>query len=355
MRTLVAIPTYNNHLSGYSIKDTLSGLVKQTCKDFKVLVVYKPSASDGTKEIVDSYRGMLDIEICLQDTGYFEEAMNSVFRVSKDYQLLLTLDDDAVPSSEWLAQHLALHQTFDKFGALGGRLVPTSRPFPIRHSILTRIVRQVIGYHRPLCNEFADYFVFINDMGLMNYPNPTLSTHFPSDIENWDEILSHFTFLPSIGFVGANSSFKTKYLNGFSLPEATIGGIGNEDVLATYIVKQGARTAIVNACTATHHDRESLARAKTDATLFRISLELAVLPYQVNYHQTINLRRLRAYRSILRSYATVKQALVFTASLKGLTISTRAISENWEPSKVRDAIKNCMVEFNQKHPSKTLA
>ncbi len=344
LRTLVAIPSYNNGLSGYSITNSLDGLVNQTQKDFSVLVVYRPSPSDKTMDIVDSYRGKLDIKVVIQDSGYIEEAMNRIYEVARDYHILLTLDDDATPANQWVSQHLFLHQSFDKLGALGG-IVSPSHSSPPKHGLATRFVRRVIGFNVPLFDEFSDYFNFINDMGLDVETNPSLINRFSKHNAGWDAILDQSVLLLSVGIGGANSSVKTKHLEGFRLPGATVRGIGYEQALWTYLTKQGVKTAIVNCCAVYHLERESLSRARTNSAIFETSLENYIRPYLVNLSKTINQRRLGNYRFLLRSYASVKQTLVSRAYLQGLDIALMAIQEGWRPSKVRDAIIDSAAKY----------
>ena len=46
MRILVSIPTFNNSRFGYTIRRTLEALVGQSFRDFRVLIVYRPSPGD---------------------------------------------------------------------------------------------------------------------------------------------------------------------------------------------------------------------------------------------------------------------------------------------------------------------
>ncbi len=345
MRTLVTIPTYNNGHFDYSIKDTLDGLVKQTYKKFSVLVVYKPSPSDNTRDIVDNYRGKLGIEIVIQETGYFEEALNIIYKVAKDYDFLLTLDDDSIPSNEWVTQHLSLHQTFDNIAAIGGGTYSIDDTLlPPNHNILMRTIRRAIGYQQPLYGQFVNYFTFINDMGLLVPTNSDFVRQLPDNIVSWNKVFEHFMLLLSIGFAGANSSYKAKYLDGFELPGATLRGLGNEAALATYFTKQGVKCAVVNSCTILHRERESLSRARSDEVQYAVSLENHVMPYLINCYEAVNHARLGAYRSLLQLYAPIRRTMLSRAYLQGLTISEKAIEEAWKPAKVRDAIRNCILD-----------
>jgi len=89
-------------------------LVGQSYRDFRVLVVYKPSSGDGTLDVVDEFRDRLDIEVRIQGDGFFEEAMNEIFKVATDYDITLTTDDDAIPTKTWIQDHLQYHKNHEK-------------------------------------------------------------------------------------------------------------------------------------------------------------------------------------------------------------------------------------------------
>ena len=72
---------------------TLEALASQSFRDFRVLIVYKPSPGDKTLDVIDEFRDRLDIEVSIQSEGFFEEAMNIIFEVSRDYDITLTTDD----------------------------------------------------------------------------------------------------------------------------------------------------------------------------------------------------------------------------------------------------------------------
>jgi len=100
-KILVGIPTYNNSKFNYSIAQTLEALANQTIRDFHVLIVYKPSLNDRTLDVIDEFKDRLNIEVKIQNDGFFEEAMNIIFETSRDYDITLTTDD-AIPSETWI-------------------------------------------------------------------------------------------------------------------------------------------------------------------------------------------------------------------------------------------------------------
>jgi len=102
VRVLVGLPSFNNGAFGYTIRRTLGVLADQSYRDFRVLVVYKPSSGDGTLDVVDEFRDRLDIEVRIQGDGFVEEAMNEIFKAAVDYDITLTTDDDAISTKTWI-------------------------------------------------------------------------------------------------------------------------------------------------------------------------------------------------------------------------------------------------------------
>ena len=76
MRVLVGLPTFNNGASGYTIRRTLETLAGQSYRHFRVLVIYKPSPSDGTLDLVYEFSDKLDIGVRIQGDGFVKETMN---------------------------------------------------------------------------------------------------------------------------------------------------------------------------------------------------------------------------------------------------------------------------------------
>ena len=82
MRILVGIPTFNNSRFGYTIRRTLEALANQSFRDFRVLIVYKPSPGDRTLDVVDEFRDKLDIEVKIQNKG-LREVRNKLIKLNE--------------------------------------------------------------------------------------------------------------------------------------------------------------------------------------------------------------------------------------------------------------------------------
>jgi len=189
MRVLVGLPTFNNGASGYTIRGTLGALVDQSYRDFKVLVVYKPSPGDRTLDVVDEFRDRLDIEVRIQSDGFVENAMNEIFKAAVDYDITLTTDDDAIPTKTWIQDHLQFHRNHEKIGITQGIVssqIQNNEDHTFSLFILRRFLGYLIGFYKPLIKELYGYRTIINDMGLFACTNCELS------IEKHDYI--HFVY-----------------------------------------------------------------------------------------------------------------------------------------------------------------
>jgi len=343
MRLLVAIPTYKNFSSGYTIAKTLNGLVQQNIKDFRLLIVYKTYPLDKTLDIIDNYKDRLEIEITKQKDGYVEEAMNLIFNISRDYDIVLTLDDDTIPCNTWIDEHIYLHKCFNRVGLITGLLEPFVNVH--RKNQIIEKIYNIWGYYKPLYSEFKYYLTYINDMGLSVDFNPLIVRPYDRHIDNLREILEQSIFTLSAGAIGANMSFKGKTVENFTLPGATLRGIGYEQVFVTHLIRQGFQSAIANCCRVKHLERKSLSRMEDIYGDFAIGLETYVQPYSINIYEKINTKKLKLFNQILRLYAKWRHTIYSEAVFKGLTIAIKAIEEEWKPNTVRDAIYQVFGEF----------
>ena len=107
MNISVIIPTYNG---ANKIHRALKALSNQSYSKFGVIVIIDGSI-DNTKEIIVNNKSILDIEIIEQTNGGRSVAKNIGAEIAKD-GLLIFLDDDMIPSENFIAEHLKHHQLF---------------------------------------------------------------------------------------------------------------------------------------------------------------------------------------------------------------------------------------------------
>jgi len=341
VRVLVGLPSFNNGAFGYTIRGTLEALVNQSFRDFRVLVVYKPSPGDRTLDVVDEFRDRLDIEVRIQGDGFVEEAMNEIFKAATDYDITLTTDDDAIPTKTWIQEHIQFHKNHEKIGITQGIVSSQIRnnedhTFPSLY-ILMRFLGYSIGFYKPLIKELYGYRTIVNDMGLTACANCELG------IEKHD-------YIHTLYISGVNMSFKSgSLIDGFALPGYTRRGLDYESLLALHFIRQGLHSAIFNRGFIEHLERESLSRPKSKVSRFMIAIEHALLPYGVYYYGfKINMRRLKLYERLVKLYSKLSRATIWRAYAIGLNLAIEAIENDYEPREARRRLHETEQEAKNK-------
>jgi len=319
----VAIPTYKNF--GLTIGYTLKALTMQTYKDFRVLIVYKPYPGDNTLNIIDEFKERLDIDILIQSNGYFEEALNIIYS-NADSNILILTDDDSIPSSTWLEEHIKLHLRYPKVGVIGGEVIEE----PSNSYYKKRLVHRILRFHKPLLDVLKSYESFLNDMGLWVYRYRPL---------NQGEIRK------TMYVTGVNMSVKRAIYRDFQLPCYTIRGLHNELLLGLYSILKGFHVMHYKGAYIEHLARESLSRTTNSSALKELLLENSLTPYGVSrYYKKINLQKLKFYKLYLQSLKKLLRMLkkkigpYMEITPIGLEITLKAIKENKDPKWVRDKL-----------------
>ena len=327
MRVLVAIPTYRNASTGYVIRSTLKALCDQTLGGFRVLVVYKPSPGDRTLDIVDEYKDKLDIEVRVQQSGFFEEAMNEIFRVSEEYDLTIVTDDDAVPSSRFVEDHVAFHNTHGKVGITSG-LVVEKTVWASRASLAAFLAKRVLGVNKPLLENMNDYDVFISNVGLTALKK-LYQKH------GWEG-----EYVLTVDIRGVNLSFKSRnYIEGFELKGYTVRGLRNEQLLALHYIRQGLHATRFKGGIVRHVERESLSRTVIPTKSYMIGVELGLLPYGVSlYRFKIDLNKLELLSHVYEVYSRNSRNPRLVGFARGLRLAVAAIKSGLEPREVRSLL-----------------
>ncbi|MEL9991229.1 MAG: glycosyltransferase [Thermoproteus sp.] len=163
MRASVLIVTYRR---AWSLPLLFEGLVRQTVQPDEVVVVLKPSG-DGSEKIIGEYQNVLPIRLYIQEEGYAIHAYEMAIKKAEG-DVLLFIDDDAVPHNEWVERYLRLFEKLKDAGAIGGltlkgylvngRLVTTD------DSLFGNEGTRDVFYRRPI-PQLSDYCRWISISG----------------------------------------------------------------------------------------------------------------------------------------------------------------------------------------------
>lgn len=233
MRVSVIIPTYKRaHLLGY----VLDGLRRQTCANFEVVVVLK-SCGDGSEKVVKKYKDWLEIDLVLQRQGSVVDALNIGLGHARG-DVIAFLDDDAVPSVDWVEKHIESYKKFKDVGGVAGNVVPAKLEngkllmFEGKSHIIPEVrpltflekgFRKV--WNAPL-EGMEDYLVYITKAGVVEY---NLS-------------VSRFAWhrpVKSLLGMGANMSVLSEAIEGFRFPSSWILGLAWEQFLGWHLWRKG--------------------------------------------------------------------------------------------------------------------
>jgi len=320
LEVTVAIPTHKN--DGKTIFFTLQALSKQTFSDFSLLIAYKPSENDHTLDVVEKFTKELDIKVLIQSEGHLDEAMNSIYSASKG-DILITTDDDSVPSLNWVEAHVNAHEKHYDSGVLGpfsGLVRPSS------------FLRSIYGdiFEIPLESDMRTFNNYFSKTGLLvrNHSLPR---------ENYKVN----TFNP----IGVNMSVKREVYSDFRLLPMTIRGINYEPYLCLHAYEKGLPCALINDnLSVEHFDRDSMSRPKTlNGVIERFAEASLSIYYLAKKGYTLDLRRLKMdlfFKSIpwrLRNNPLTKAQL--QGIMTGIKISLYALKEKKNEVWIRNTLK----------------
>lgn len=244
LKASILIPTYKR---AHLLDHVLNSLVKQTFKNFEVIVVLKPSG-DGTEEVIKKYKNTIKIRLILQKQGYVTDALNLGLTHAKG-DIIAFLDDDAIPFSEWLQNHVRIYIK-SNVGGVAGEVIPAilkgNKPLSIKNKVSEIIPNfkpflEAIGrkiWYKPL-DGLEDYLVYISKAGTVSYNT------------NMSQEAQQQTTKSLLG-MGANMSVLRKAIEGFIFPNSWMLGLSWEQFLGWHIWKKGY-ALIFNPNAKVHH------------------------------------------------------------------------------------------------------
>lgn len=122
LKLTVVLPTYNRL---EQLKIVLAGLENQDYpRDEYEVVVVSDGSSDGTDEYVSKLETQLRLSLVSQENGGVAVARNTGFAHAQG-KLVLFIDDDVVPSSHLIREHMQIHDNSeDVIAVIGPMLTP---------------------------------------------------------------------------------------------------------------------------------------------------------------------------------------------------------------------------------------
>ncbi len=263
----IFIPT----LGRESIKHTLNALKLQTFNDFEIILISKKELNINNVN-----------KIIIQKEGYFEEAINLALENLNPDDIALFTDDDAIPSQEWVEEHVEFHEKNPSIYIASGEIIGEKwKNYP---NALFKRFRNT-KYMMPYSNKFNEYTGFLTKLGL-SVDKEDIGTH---DIEK------------SLAIAGVNMSLKTKFFINYKIPTFTLRGSYNETILALHGISLGGDSATFKGAMVYHQGNESLSRTKDPYIDKYLCLEKYVLPYAVNTIFKIDTDMLKEFISLLES------------------------------------------------------
>ncbi len=227
----VIIPTYKR---APFLRYALEGLKKQTYRNFETIIVVKPGG-DETEKIVKQYQKDLLIELVPQLEEFVSKAYNLGLEKAKG-EYIAFMDDDSVPSPDWLKQHVQIYDAHSDVGGVSGaavdakiksdgRLTQVGETPRANEKNKTRNLHS-LSFCRPI-SGMSGYLIFIGRDGLIH-------NRVSSKPNSNKPVLS-------LLLMGANMSVRKKAIEGLKIDEELILGFSYEQLLSYQIWRRGYR------------------------------------------------------------------------------------------------------------------
>ena len=323
MRVTVIVPTYGNRKSIFRLLDSLKA---QTYKNFDILLIYKEN--QGKKEILDGIKDYktLDMEIVTQRKGRFEEALNIAYGKA-DGDICINTDDDAYADRSWIRDHINMHIKHKHVGMATGMVEEVGGGNSSRIAMMLNRQKWRLNKHtvidRPIDPKFSDYGMYIGRSGMLV------------------DTGKRYNMIKTFKQHGVNMSWKSEALHGFRLPCYTKQGGRNEASAALEVLKRGYVPVWFENGLVHHPLQESDSRSISVATIPReLTSESVLFSYYVDHFSNYGISL-----STLKLRTTIDDLVSRMVTLNrndgyslGYRLTRLAVSENWQPSNVREEL-----------------
>lgn len=233
----VVIPSFHRAVL---LKQTLAGLLTQSYRKFKVLVVLKPSG-DGSEDVITSFNSLLPIDLIKQTSGSILDAMNIGLAYKNAGQILLFLDDDTVPFPDLIQTHVE-HYDDETVGGVAGDLIINNDGKTCKPSIDKPSVAFKWDFLKPIKGQDF-FFCYLSRSGFIRFQ--------PSSNVCVESLLG----------AGGNMSIRTEAVCNLCFnSESWASGFNYEQVLGWYLWKHGWKLLFDHKAKAYHAQHASLSR-----------------------------------------------------------------------------------------------
>jgi len=250
--------------------------------------------------------------------------MNLIFS-NADGDILITTDDDAIPSKNWVEDHVKIHNKYSELGVAG----PIISNWKSKISIIKKIYSIIM--EKPLDERMRDYTTYFANTGIF-VSNPLYK-------------LANLHYIKSFSFMGVNMSAKREVYKDFRLLPMTLRGIGYEQYLCLHSFRKGFISAnFMDCCKIYHEERDSLSRPKSLNGIKERYAEMMLSVYYLSRFYKINLSKLKIDIKLKTfSWELHKKSEIEKAMLEGikigLKISLEAIQNNYDHKWIREKLK----------------
>jgi len=213
------------------LRQTLEALTDQTEANFEVVIVLKPS-SDGSEQVIHEFNSRLDIQVIIQKEGFIVDSINLGLKYTKG-DVVIFLDDDAIPDEYFVEEHLKCYNSKLKIGGVAGNVIPTILGKGGELNFKSG-VSQIISDRVPFLNSVSrklwrcplpgmeNYYVYISEAGNVEY-NAKVAKNLGDGL------------CMSLLGMGANMSVLREAIEGLTLPRSWILGLSYEQYIGWFI------------------------------------------------------------------------------------------------------------------------
>ena len=219
----------------HTLRLVLEGLKRQSYRDFELVVVIKEPCDEANK-LLEDYGRVYCLNVVIQKSGFAPEAFDMGIEVARG-QIIVFLDDDAVPESNWLEAHVKTYDEHEGLGGVAGNDILAKIasdgslvPLPELTVSSTKLYLDWMKHNyisRPL-RRMSNWLTFFGRDGLVHHnPKALLKDELKESV-------------PSLLFLGANMSVKKEAIKGFRLSESlTVTSFLFEQHLSYPILQRG--------------------------------------------------------------------------------------------------------------------